>query len=214
MQPLNPELESLVKNLKPVKRLPHYTLRFLRWMSIGMAVIALMLWVLGLRQDYGLRMHSVNFWVEICLGILTLVGTALYGLRSSVPRGSTPWLTLITAIPTGGWVIFLLYHLAITQDWASFMDSRTFPCAYIMFTAAFLPLVAMITLINKGAPSSPKLTALMSALAAGGVACVTIKLICPMETIGHLIVWHLLPFCAIVFVGGLLTTLVLSRGKH
>jgi hypothetical protein len=63
-------------------------------------------------------------------------------------------------------------------------------CAPFIILFGALPAIAITTMLRRGAPLTPQLTALLGALAAAGLANVGVRIVHPEDVSIMLLIWH------------------------
>jgi hypothetical protein len=201
-------IEMLIKNLsndleckKPCK---HPVICFVSWLVLSLVCSAGVLAFMGIRHDLADKMIDPYFLLEIVTaGFITIsAGIAAFYLRIPDARGAG-WLT---AIPYAFLTVFIAWTIIrfITEN-ATFPDMHWVHCASDSgaFIAAPLALLCFLTAKNS-ATTRPATMMIMQAMTVGGLGYICLRLTCAMDTMGHSLMYHILPFLVLGAIIGLL----------
>ncbi len=83
-------------------------------------------------------------------------------------------------------------------------------CAVCIASVAFLPALALLMLLRRGASTAPQSAGMYAALAASAVGCFTLRLSEVTDSIPHLIGWHYVPTLAFACLGALVGRVALK----
>ena len=194
-------ITSLADDLKPVAPLRRRNGWLLALASAAVTVLAVALYV-GLWQAGLAGTAAPMFFVTN--GLLLLLGLAAAGAvlslaapavgnRADAPRWTTAMLALLplTALVTA---------LAGGHELADLYDAHSAYCLASGTLASVLSFAALTWWLRRGAPVSTGAAGLWAGVAAGAIGSFAYGLSCPIDTVGHLGVWHIAPvaICAVL----------------
>ncbi len=143
------------------------------------------------------------FWVTN--GLLLLLGLvssgAAVGLASpSVGnRHDAPkWAAAMTGVLPIAAIISLIPH---EDPIGTVMDPASTHCLAFALGASLLTGVVLTIWLRRGAPVSLNAAGWMAGLAAGALGSVTYGMSCPLNSVTHLGIWHILPVAIAAIVG-------------
>lgn len=185
----------LAADAPPVRPLASPWLRTSVWFALSAAYIAALIAVMspGPSRFAGIRLSP--FWFEQAAATGTGIAAAAAALLSVVPGRSRQWV-ILPAIPVAVWLGILAS--GCLRDWAQrggagMVVQADWQCTLAMLLGAFLPLVALMLGVRRGAPLTPTATAALAGLAGAAlssvVACVSRP--APHPTTMTVVVWHL-----------------------
>ena len=189
-------IDGLCGDLKPVKPLAHPLKRILPFAVLAALFVAIATYFVGVRPDVGERLQDSSFLIETILVAFIVITSAIASAYLSVPdaRGKK-WLI---ALPFTGLGIFALW--SAIRGYTEGMKMPKLHIDHCMGEGVFMavvPLLVAVFIIRKGATTSPKLSAIMNVLFAGGLGYLALRFTCMMDTIGHSLVSHMLPYIVI-----------------
>lgn len=185
-------IERLARSAHPVRRLPSPGRRVVRWLAIGLAVIAVFAAVMGVRPDLGARLADPAFVLPLVAALVTAICAAHAAFASAVP-GAPRWCLWLPLPPFVFWIGGL--GRQCWQDWLTFgPDGIVFTpdlvCLPIIAMVGAVPAIAMVVMVRRGAPFTPRLTAFLGALAAATLAYVGLRLVHPQDAAFMVLVWQ------------------------
>jgi hypothetical protein len=185
-------IEMLARDAPPVRRLPSPGRRVVGWLAAGLPVIAVFGVVMGARPDLGERLAEPVFLLQLLAGLATAVCAAFAAFASCVP-GSPRWAVWLPAAPLVVWIGSL--GRQCWQDWLTFGPEGVvfrpdLICLPIIAMVGAVPAIAMVTMVRRGAPLTPRLTAFLGALAAAALAYVGLRLVHPQDAAFMVLVWQ------------------------
>ncbi|MGZ9033040.1 MAG: NrsF family protein [Rhodospirillales bacterium] len=185
-------IRSLARDAAPVRRLPPPHRRVARWLALALPVIALFGIIIGARPDLTYRAVEPAFFVPLLAALATAVCAAHAAFSSCVP-GSAKWTLWLPAAPVAVWIGSL--GRQCWQDWLTLgPEGVTFSpdpiCLPIIAAVGAMPTIAMVAMVRRGAPLTPRLTAFLGALAAAALAYVGLRLVHPQDAAFLVLVWQ------------------------
>jgi hypothetical protein len=171
-------IESLSKNLKPVRRLRPPVTRAACWLLLAAVVVGLLAVSQGLRPDLATRIHDPSFAAGMVGAILTGVLAAVAAFLVSLPDRSRLWL-LLPAPAVVLWLTNIGYQCL--GDWVSFgpdgvsIGEATRCLATLVLPS--LPLsLAMLVMLGYAAPLRPTAVTCMGSLSVAAITATALSL--------------------------------------
>lgn len=185
-------IETLAREARPVRRLPSPGRRVARWLAVALPVVMLFGILMGPRPDLAEMLSETAFLVPLLAALMTAVCAAHAAFASSVPGTPKGWLWL-PAAPLTVWIGSL--GRQCWQAWFSFgADGVVFRpdlvCLPIIAMVGAVPAIAIVAMIRRGAPLTPRRTAFLAALAAAALAYVGLRLVHPQDAAFMVLVWQ------------------------
>jgi hypothetical protein len=203
---------GLARDLRPVRRLRHPWLRATMWVAATILYLAGIVLFMAPPGRLGAAVVDLRFLFEqLAAGLvgLTAGGAALATVVPGYTRrvfiapiaASVLWIGLVTI----GGVQDVLRHgatgIPLQTDW---------PCVTAIVMTGALPAVALVYMLRRGAPLTPRMTLALAVLSAAALANVSACLVRPHETSITVLLWHGTTVLALCGVAGLLGTSVLK----
>ncbi|MEZ5680612.1 MAG: DUF1109 domain-containing protein [Erythrobacter sp.] len=200
----NPLIDQLAGDLAPVR-----PIRLIHGVAlVALAAIATVILVEimdGLWR--GIVDGTANGLFFIANGMLGLLGaaSALAVLKMASPRvgnsheGARWSFAMLGLLPATA-----LVTLAIGGSLASILaDPYGMECMGAGVGFGLVTAAALVLWLRRGAPVSINAAGIFTGVAAGAIGSFAYGLACPIDTIGHLGIWHVLPVAIAAFVGRL-----------
>lgn len=194
-------IESLSKNLKPVRRLRPPVTRAVCWLLLAAVVVGLVAVSQGIRPDLATRIHDPSFAAGMIGAILTGVFAAVAAFLVSLPDRSRLWL-LLPAPAVVLWLANVGYQ-CLTQ-WVSMGPDgvglgETSRClATLVLTG--LPLsLAMVIMLRYAAPLRPTAVTFMGSLSVAAITATALSLFHSGDATLMIIMFNI--GTAVLFVG-------------
>lgn len=196
-------IESLSDTLTPMKPMAHPFLRVLPWIFCGAFYTLVCVLVIGVRPDIQDKIVSPYFVYEILM--MTFVGLSASFASSylCVPdmRG-VKWLAALPLTALGAF--FLWIFTRSLAEPVSMPHVHWVNCFNDGIVLGFIPAIAMVIFVRKGATTAPRMMALMNTLAVAALGFIGLRFTCPLDTIGHAVITHLIPFMVLGILTGVL----------
>lgn len=197
-------INDLSDDLSCVKPCGHPLALMATWLTIAIAFVGGVTLFMGIRPDIAIKINEATFLLEIGLSaaIALTAGASAFYLR--VPDrcgakwvGVVPYSLLAVLI---GWEIIRL----VTSD-VILPDIHWVHCATDSGVFMSIPL-AVLTFITarRSATTKPFTMMTMQAMAVGGLGYIALRLTCIMDSLGHDLVYHMLPFLVLGTITGLI----------
>lgn len=201
MENLEQLIETLSKDVAPVKPALHPFLLSLKWLAVALAYLAISLAISGLRPDLQHQFHQPGFVAEITTLIGILITTALSAAVLAFPdlhrkRG-------ISFAPVWAFLLFLLvmgFALHADNPPAPLPVSG-FECTLGILMFSLLPTIGIFYAMRRFAGTHPQLSGIVAVLFAFSTGALWLRLYEPTDSIIHVIEWHYLPMIAVGALG-------------
>lgn len=203
----NNDLDTLIQSLSDTpptrKRLTHPLYGAVLWLIFAIGFLGSSLYMTGIRYDVANKLSDPAFVFELALIAMMSVSAAICALYLYIPdmRGKK-WLIAVPMSLFGAFATYSLsralleqYGLPIPQFHMCYKNAAIF---------SVVPALAILVLSMRGKTTRPMTMAFMNALSVGGLGYLGLRLSCSMGDMGHLLVFHLLPYLAFGLVVGLL----------
>ncbi|HEX4924491.1 MAG TPA: NrsF family protein [Bdellovibrionales bacterium] len=200
-------IDSLVKDLKPVKRLPPLWKRILIWGTVATLISGFELFVIAQLRPEAIDMlrEHPRFLAETFLIFVTPIFAAVAALVLSVPGNEKRnWLqaaAILSFLAFIGMTVYGLWHPIYEATVYGHRDS----CPIDISLFGLVPMAILFYLVRQAAPFRWKWLSLMITLAAFAPLAAVMQLTCMANSL-HNLIGHILP----IF---LMAGLVLWLGK-
>lgn len=87
---------------------------------------------------------------------------------------------------------------------ADFVDPEGFACMLFALAGGVMIGGALVFRLRQGAPVSLDAAGTYTGVAAGALGCVAYAMSCPIDSVGHLGIWHVLPIAIAALIGRLI----------
>ena len=198
-------IESLSKNLKPVRRLRSPVMRAACWLLLAAVVVGLLAVSQGIRPDLATRIHDPSFAAGMTGAILTGMLAAVAAFLVSLPDRSRLWLFL-PAPAVVLWLANIGYQCL--GDWVSFgpdgvsIGEATRCLATLVLTS--LPLsLAMLVMLRYAAPLRPTAVTCMGSLSVAAITATALSLFHSGDATLMIIMFNIGTAVMFVSLGGL-----------
>lgn len=188
-------IDTLCVELCEVKVMPHPMRRFWPWIGFALLYLITSIAAFGLRADIAVQLQNQNYIFEMTVVFAMAVSAALCSVWLCVPdmRGQS-WLI---ALPLALFSVFAFWNgLRICLEEFHLIHLDWHICYFEAFVFGVLPALMIITLSLRGRTTHPLLLSVMNALAAGGFGYLGLRLTCGADGIGHICIFHILPYIA------------------
>lgn len=198
-------IARLAAQTTPVKRLPSPSRRLLTWLLWIVPVLAAIVLVMGMRADLPARMADPTYAVQHIAVLLTGLCAAWAALASTVP-GISRWRLALPVLPASAWLAGV--GAGCLRDWAHSGPDSLLPaihpqCLDEIALISVVPLAALVALARRGASLQPRLTGVLTALAASAMASATLDLFHHAEAAIIVLVWHFMGVSVLSLLFGL-----------
>lgn len=196
-------IESLSAELKPVRRMLHPFLRFAPAVVFGLVYLAIAVHVVGLRPDMPAKYQDLHFLFEVGLMLSVSLAAFFAAIWLSIPdaRG----LRWLPAVPLTLFCVMLLWTILKAYiDQATNFEWHWSHCIQESIYITAIPTAAIVFILRKGVTTQPVMMTLMVILAMTGLGYAGLRFTCMMDTIEHVVHYHILPFTVLGAIVGFL----------
>jgi len=178
--------------VEPVAPLRRPAVRALAWTAIGAVYLLAPVVAISPRGDLDVRLRDPRFLVEQVAALLTGVTAAVAAFATVVPghrRGIVAW----PAVSAVAWIAAVCvgaYGELVHAGTANLYLQADWGCVWAVLAGAAVPAVVMGTMLRRGAPLTPHVTAALGGLAAAGLGNLGICLFHPHSSNLVMLVWH------------------------
>jgi hypothetical protein len=196
-------IESLAKQLIPVRRLRPPLLRALCWLAVAALVLGLVVVGQGPRPDLVQRLHRTGFVLGLAAALTTGASASVAAFMLSLPDRSRLCL-LLPAPALVSWLSALGYQ-SLT-DWVSLNPggpslAEIAQCvATLVLTGLPLSLVLLV-MLWRAAPLRPAETAVAGGLAVAGLSTAALSLVDAIDATLMVLVWNLGTMVLLIVLG-------------
>lgn len=185
-------IDSLVTDVKPVRRLRPPAVRALCWLMFAALMLALVAVGHGVRPDLMLKLSQPVFATSVVAALMTGVLAAMASFIASVPGQSRRWL-LLPAPALAVWISTIGY--ACLTDWVSIgpdgMSLGETTRCFATLAVTGIPLsLAMLIMLRYAARLSPAPVAMMGSLAVAAMTAVALSLFHPLDATVMILIWN------------------------
>ncbi len=188
----NDLVRQLSERAGPVSRLPPPWVRAALWLAIGLSAVAAIVLMMSPRADLLVKLLEARFLIEQVAAFATAVTAAIAAFCLTIPAQSR-WVALLPAAPLAVWVGSLgegcltswlrmgTDGLRLSPDWF---------CFPAIAAVGFVPALAMVAMLRRGAPLMPRLTVALGALAAASLGNFGLRLFHAQDGSLMVLVWQ------------------------
>lgn len=196
-------IRTLAENVEPVQVVGRPWLRAMWWTAAG-ALYLLVLVMMMSRDDLGARMRDTRFLIEQAAALLTGVTAAIAAFATSIPgyRRNVIWLPLASAIVWVGIVSVAAVRDVELAGSFDMLRQSDWGCVWTVLIGAAVPAGAMATMLRRGVPLTPHLTAALGALASAGLGNLGVCFFHPHSSNMIVLVWHCGTVLAVAALAG------------
>lgn len=175
--------------------------RLLYWLIPTLGLMAVVVWVMGVRADIGQKLGEPKFVTEVIAALLTGI-LAAFAALCCVQPGQPLWERFVPLAPLTLWLMSLgegCWRTLVRSEsnGISFMpDPICFPAILMVGT---IPAIALFSMMRRGAPMAPVTTTAHAALAASAMGAAALRLFHPQDASLMVLVWQ---FGSVVLLTG------------
>ena len=198
-------IRSLAQNLEPVRPLPNPWIRTAVWLAVSLPYIVIVMLMMTPHQHLSAMILDTRFVMEQISAVLAGLAAAVAAFATIIP-GYSRRLLLLPLLPLTAW--FASLGQGCFQDLARYgVQALLLPhdplCFLFILLFGAVPGFAMVVMLRRGAPLTPRFTAAIAGLAAAGIGNFALRLVHPEDVSVMMLVWH---------VGGVLILSALAGG--
>jgi hypothetical protein len=189
----NALIAELANSAVPVRRLPAPWARMLMWLVLSVPFLAVIWLVMPTDIKLVAALADRRFLFEEAVLLVTVLTAALAAFASVVP-GYDRRILLIPLLPLSlwlaslgegcwrNWVALGAGGLTLRPDW---------DCLPPAILIGIVPSIAMVVMLRRGAPLSPRVSIALGALAVAALANLGLRLFHVGDASVTVLVWHL-----------------------
>jgi hypothetical protein len=185
-------IARIAEDAEPVRQLRPPWQRTLFWVALGVPPLVLVIAGHGLDVGLDSIIGDRRLLLEQAAALTTAVSAAVAAFASTVPGANRKWLW-VPAIPLAVWLltvgkgcvddIFRLGPDALSLR----LDTG---CLLPMVLIGIVPTIAMVVMLRRGAPLSPRLSLALGALATAAIVNFGLRLFHVGDISLMVLVWH------------------------
>lgn len=185
-------IEQLAGSLGAAPPLPPPALRTGRWLLVSLLFVAVVVIMVAPRADLTDKLSEARFLIEQGAALLTGMTAAYAAFASTIP-GVSRKVILLPLLPLGIWLGSL--GQGCLDTWVrSGPEGLTLQPDWLCFPAILLvgslPAIAMVAMLRRGAPLSPRLSIALGGLAAAGLGDFGLRMFHPQDASVMVLVWQ------------------------
>ncbi|HEU4577424.1 MAG TPA: NrsF family protein [Polyangiaceae bacterium] len=198
-------LQSLVADVRPVRRLLEPSERCARWLGFSLAFLIVGAWLGGVRLDLAEKSRDASFLLEngALLMVFALAARSAFGL--SVPNDERPLGTF--SLPLVALLLWL--GLVLVRGWRQ-VDTGAFElatktgeaCVWRIVILGMPPVFACWVMLRRAAPLLRRWVGLFLSLSAFSLAAAGTRALCTIDGPLHVLLWHGPPVLLLALAGG------------
>lgn len=186
-------ISRMAENSDPVECLPRPWIRAALWFAVGLPTLVLVVAIHGLDVSPGEFFSDRRLMLEEIATLATAFLAAVAAFSSTVPGASRKWLWL-PLVPFAVWLLSV--GEGCLSDWQkSGWDSLGLridtTCFLPMVVTSIVPAIAMVRMLRRGAPLSPRLTLILGMLATAALVNSGLRLFHVGDITVMVLVWHM-----------------------
>jgi hypothetical protein len=207
---MSDSFKGMAKELKPFSPRDPLALYLFKWIFFSSLILVVSYYFIPTRADLGFILKDFQYQLENILW-LSLSLTATIGLYQNFsPEGSGKDTLTLAAFILGLLLFSALSHEGSHESLATEMELWRGGCGFIIMGFAVIHGIILLFFSKSGAPASPALSGIWSALAASSLACLVMQILCAQDSSLHLMLWHFLPLSAGSFLSSMAAKKVLK----
>jgi hypothetical protein len=185
-------IDSLVADVKPVRRLGPPSIRTVCWLLFAVLILAFVAVGHGVRPDLMLKLHQPAFVTNVAAALITGALAALASFIASVPGRSWRWLLLpVPALAV--WISTISY--GCLTNWVNIgpegMSAGEATRCFATLALTGIPLsLTMLIMLRHVARLAPTPIAMMASLAVAAMTAVALSLFHPIDATIMILMWN------------------------
>ncbi len=197
-------IAQLAARTIPVRPLPSPRRRLLVWLAWVVPALVGVVWVMGVRPDLAARMADPAFALQHVAAAATGLCAGWAALASTVP-GVSRWRLALPIPPAMVWLAGI--GMGCIREWAQWGPDSLLPaihprCLDEIALISVVPLAVLAALARRGASFQPRLTGILTALAASAMGSAALDLFHPAEASIIVLVWHFMGITLLSLIFG------------
>jgi hypothetical protein len=198
-------IDSLVADVKPVRRLGPPSVRAVCWLLFAALMLALVAIGHGARPDLMLKLHQPAFVTRVTAALMTGALAALASFIASVPGRSWRWLLLpVPALAV--WISTISY--GCLTNWVNVgpegMSAGEAARCFATLALTGIPLsLMMLIMLRHAARLAPTAIAMMGSLAVAAMTAVALSLFHSIDATVMILMWNFGVAALFIVISGL-----------
>lgn len=198
-------IDSLTKDLEPVKKQQTCHVKSLQFVLLSYCIIFLAAVFIGFRRDISLLFSNIEVLGQVIVllvaGILSVIAT----FRLTIPSenvGRLNWGLIGSSVGLISCVTLYCAGGADAKDIEVYMHWNMISHRLKTFALlAILPTILMVWMIRKGRPVHTSLVGFTSFLAITCISVTGCRMLCPVDSLLANLVWHYMPIIVLSLLG-------------
>ncbi len=208
-------IAELAATAEPVQSLRPPWARMALWLILALPTIILAIAIHGLDVDLAAALRNWRFVVEQVATLATALTAAIAALTSTVP-GSSRKLYWLPLFPLVVWLATV--GAGCVQDYqvlgpAAFSLRIDTGCFIPMVLVGIVPAFTMVTMLQRGAPLSPRLSMVLAALATAALVNFALRFFHFGDVSIMVLVWHFGLIALLSTIAGYIAPRVFGWGR-
>jgi len=190
------DTDSLISRIAadstPVRRLPPPWRRTLVWFLLALPTLILVLAMHGLDVSLAEILADRRFVIEEIATLATAIAAAMAAFASTIPGTNRKWL-LLPAVPFAVWLLSVgegCLNDFQKYGWDGLSLRIDSGCFLPMAVTSIVPIVAMVRMLSRGAPLTPRISMILGMLATAALVNFGLRLFHLGDVTFMVLVWH------------------------
>lgn len=209
-------ISRMAANNGPVERLRAPWMRAALWFAIGLPTLIVVVAIHGIDVSPGEFFGNRRLMLEEFATLATAATAAIAAFASTVPGTSRKWLWL-PLVPFSVW-LFTVGEGCLNDwqksGWEALGLRIDTACFFPMAVTSIVPAIAMVRMLRRGAPLTPRLTLILGMLATAALVNFGLRLFHLGDITVMVLVWHIGMVAAFAIVGGYFAPRFLDWKHH
>lgn len=177
----------------------HPFTRLLPFVLFVVAYLSFTVGYIGVRPDFAEKLTQFHYVFELVLILSMSISSAFASAWLCVPdMRQQKWMLSVSLTLFATFVTWTFLRAVIDSYIMPHLHWHTCYTLSILFGA--IPALFIFLLSMKGKTTQPMMLSAMNALAIGGAGYIALRLICQADDIGHLCVFHIVPYILFAFI--------------
>jgi hypothetical protein len=185
-------IRRLVANVTAVRPLPHPWIRATVWCGVSLPVVGVIVLAMSPSTESAWAHVDRRMMLQQLAALATGVTAAAAAFATTVP-GYRRWIVLLPLVPLAVW-LGALGQWCIQDGFVSGSSPWSFLAHWGCLPATMLvgayPAAAMVMMLRRGAPLTPRLTTVLGAVAAGGLGNFGVRFVHAADASVVVLAWH------------------------
>jgi hypothetical protein len=193
-------IDTLSENLQPVRGIWNPLWRTLIYFLCGLTYIGVSVALLGLRSDIISALNTHVFVFEIGLAMLIAFTAAMASMWMALPDRGGWWHVHIVPLTLLGAFCFWVVVQPLGRESGAIGTHYWAHCLLNSLIFIFIPLTIMLIINMRARTTTPLATCAINVLSISALGWCGLRLTCPIDTIGHGIIYHMLPYAGFAII--------------